>query len=203
MSCERIRSILKPAIAVLSIASFTGQSWAGGLTTIASFNGTNGANPSLNGVTVDAQGNLFGATYGGGANGGGTVWEIAIGTNTINALASFNSANGAYPYDGVILDAQGNLYGATVDGGANNDGTVFEIAKGSGTITTLVSFDGTNGQAPRGLTMDASGNLYGVTAVGGANDFRHGVRDRQGDAARSPPSPTFNGSNGNRSAGGV
>src|SRR5437868_995289 len=49
----------------------------------------------------------------------------------------------------VIVDASGDLYGTTTDGGdANGDGTVFEIAHGSGTITTLASFDGANGMDP-------------------------------------------------------
>ena len=49
-------------------------------------------------------------------------------------------------------------------GGAYGDGTVFELAKGSGTITTLASFNGTNGSNPyASLIMDSSGNLYGTT----------------------------------------
>ena len=45
------------------------------------------------------------------------------------------------------------------------DGTVFELAQGSNTITTLASFNGTNGAYPRaGLVMDSSGNLYGTTS---------------------------------------
>ena len=49
------------------------------------------------------------------------------------------------PYGGLIMDSSGNLYGTTSGGGASNDGTVFELAHGSGTITTLASFNGTNG----------------------------------------------------------
>ena len=53
---------------------------------------------------------------------------------------------------------------ARPEGGASNDGTVFELAKGSGTITTLASFNGTNGAIPDcRLIMDSSGNLYGTT----------------------------------------
>ncbi len=46
------------------------------------------------------------------------------------------------------MDSSGNLYGTTEDGGGSSDGTVFELAKGSGTITTLASFNGTNGEIP-------------------------------------------------------
>ena len=140
------------------------------VTTLASFNGTNGAAPFA-GVTLDASGNLYGTTVGGGASNIGTVFEIASGSNTITTVASFNGANGANPFAGVTLDASGNLYGTTSGGGANNDGTVFEIASGSNTITSLGSFNGTNGTNPRaGVTLDASGNLYGTTQLGGASD---------------------------------
>ena len=46
------------------------------------------------------------------------------------------------------MDSSGNLYGTATDGGADGDGTVFELAQGSGTITTLASFNGTNGATP-------------------------------------------------------
>jgi uncharacterized repeat protein (TIGR03803 family) len=139
------------------------------ITTIASFNGSNGSNPFA-GVTLDAQGNLYGTTRYGGAGSDGTVWEIAKGSNTITTIASFSGSNGRLPYGGVTLDAQGNLYGTMRVGGANNDGTVWEIAKGSSTITLLASFNGGNGKAPyAGVTSDAQGNLYGTTTAGGAN----------------------------------
>ena len=48
------------------------------------------------------------------------------------------------------MDSSGNLYGTTERGGANGDGTVFELAHGSSTITTLASFNGTNGVDPNG-----------------------------------------------------
>jgi uncharacterized repeat protein (TIGR03803 family) len=60
------------------------------------------------------------------------------------------------------MDGNGNLYGTS-------EGTAFELPKGSNTITTLVSFNGSNGTYPGGgLIMDGGGNLYGVTPIGGA-----------------------------------
>ena len=65
-----------------------------------------------------------------------------------------------------------NLYGATADGGANcapyGCGTVFKITAG-GTLTTLHSFDGTDGTNPWGVVLAIDGNFNGTTSGGGAN----------------------------------
>jgi hypothetical protein len=71
----------------------------------------------------------------------------------------------------LLADAHGNLFGTTAFGGANKDGTVFEIVKTAhgyaSTPTTLVSFNGTNGSHPEpGLVADAHGNLFGTTFGG-------------------------------------
>jgi uncharacterized repeat protein (TIGR03803 family) len=159
----------------------TATGYASTPTTLVSFNGTDGGLP-LAGLIADANGNLFGTTAAGGADGGGTVFEIAKTAsgyaNTPTTLVSFNGTNGAYPAAGLIADADGNLFGTTEEGGggANNVGTVFEIAKTAAgyasTPTTLVSFNGTDGANPvAGLIADANGNLFGTTYAGGANDY--------------------------------
>jgi uncharacterized repeat protein (TIGR03803 family) len=143
---------------------------SGTATTLASFNGSDGDNPGAD-LVMDAGGNLYGTTVGGGpGRSNGTVFELAQGSHTITTLASFNDPAGAYPRGGVIMDGNGNLYGTTGRAGDWHDGTVFELAQGSGTITTLASFTGTNGQLPySGLIMDSHGNLYGTTSAGGAS----------------------------------
>ena len=114
------------------------------ITTLASFTGANGTNPS-GGVTFDSSGNLFGTTYAGGVNSDGTVYEIAKGSTAITTLATFTGANGADPVAGVTFDSSGNLFGTTTSGGVNGDGTVYEIA-GAGSpaavpeASTTVSF---------------------------------------------------------------
>jgi uncharacterized repeat protein (TIGR03803 family) len=142
---------------------------SGTITTLASFDGTDGSDPTGT-LVIDGSGNLYGTTYAGGALGDGTVFELAAGSGTITTLASFTGTDGANTYPGVIRDSSGDLYGTTWGGGASGDGTVFEVAAGSGTITDLASFDGTDGANPRGgLIMDGSGNLYGTTTGGGAS----------------------------------
>jgi uncharacterized repeat protein (TIGR03803 family) len=197
------RSALTICGALLTSTCLCTQSRAGGLTTIASFNGGNGANPQYSGVTFDAQGNLYGTTVGGGANGDGTVWEIAKGSNTITTIAAFNGGNGQGPAAGVTFDAQGNLYGTTNQGGGNGDGTVWEIAKGSNTITTIASFNVSNGSNPfAGVTLDAQGNLYGTTRFGGAGSDGTVWEITKGSNTITTIA-SFSGSNGRTPYGGV
>jgi uncharacterized repeat protein (TIGR03803 family) len=87
--------------------------------------------------------------------------------------------HGAFPFDGVTLDAAGNLYGTTDAGGTANDclfgsscGTVFEIspANGQWMETVLHSFIVSEGEGPTAeVVFDAAGNLYGTTLLGGSN----------------------------------
>ena len=73
-------------------------------------------------------------------------------------------------FGGVTLDTKGNLYGGTSGGGNNNHGTIFELTSGAHgwTLTTLHSFDGSDGGTPNGgLIFDAAGNLYGTSPSGG------------------------------------
>ena len=165
------------------------------ITTLASFNGTNGDRPESD-LVLDAHGNLFGTTQFGGANGQGTVFKLAAGSNTITTLASFHGTNGDQPTGSLVRDAHGNLFGATAFGGANGQGTVFKLAAGSNTITTLASFNGTNGDRPTGgLVRDAHGNLFGATAFGGANG-QGTVYELAAGSRTITTLASFNGANG-------
>ena len=141
---------------------------SGTITTLAAFNHFNGS--SADGALVeDRSGNLFGTTSGGGLD-DGTVFEVAAGSGIITTLAFFNGTNGTTPSAGLVEDTRGNLFGTTEGGGAAGYGTVFEIAAGTGTITTLASFNDTNGSNPIGqLLEDGNGDLFGTTDYGGAS----------------------------------
>jgi uncharacterized repeat protein (TIGR03803 family) len=156
--------------------SKTSSGYASTPITLLSFNSTDGAYPSA-GLIIDAAGDLFGTAELGGANGDGVVFEIAKTSSgyasTPTILTSFNDYDGAEPLSGLTFDAAGDLFGTTYDGGTYGYGTVFEIVKtGSGyasTPTTLVSFNGTNGETPQaGVIFNAAGDLFGTTTAGGA-----------------------------------
>jgi uncharacterized repeat protein (TIGR03803 family) len=88
-------------------------------------------------------------------------------------LHSFSGSDGSIPKGALIRDQDGNLYGATQEGGVFGLGTVFELST-TGSLTTLYSFAGgtLDGENPYGgLTRDIAGNLYGTTAGGGLLGF--------------------------------
>src|SRR5262249_40950997 len=118
---------------------------SGTISTVAQFGyGTEGG--FLNsGVIMDGAGNLYGTAPSGGPGGWGTIFEISPGSSTITVLAAFNNSNGGSPLGGMVMDGAGNLFGTTYAGGAGGYGTIFELAHGSSTITTLASFDFSNG----------------------------------------------------------
>jgi uncharacterized repeat protein (TIGR03803 family) len=151
------------------------------------------------GLIADANGDLFGTTSGGGVNLAGTVFEIVkTGSgyaSTPTTLVSFD--DGIVPRGSLIADANSDLFGTTSEGGANDLGTVFEIAKTAGgyarASTTLVSFVGTDGAGPLGsLIADANRDLFGTTSGGGANNdgtvFE--ITKTAGGYASTPTSPT-------------
>jgi uncharacterized repeat protein (TIGR03803 family) len=99
--------------------------------------------------------------------------------STSKILHRFMGADGARPFAGLILDAAGNLYGTTREGGSHHQGTVFRLkpnADGTWTESVLHSFgagtDGSNPSAP--LIFDAAGNLYGTTEYGGGSSACNG-----------------------------
>ncbi len=135
--------------------------------------GPDGDSP-IGGVIMDSTGNLYGTTTSRGAYDRGTVFELSSSSGggwTETVLHNFgNGDDGIAPAGSLVMDAAGNLYGATFNGGQNGDGTVFEVSPGAGgwTETVLHSFDANDGYGPsNGLVMDGAGNLYGTAYQGG------------------------------------
>jgi uncharacterized repeat protein (TIGR03803 family) len=143
--------------------------------------GADGAGPSP--LTLDADGNLYGATRGGGNGTGcgggpcGTVFELErTGEGwKKKTLYSFRGGNdGGWPRAGVIFDNSGNLYGTTSIGGSLDAGTVFRLtpnSKGEWTESVIYAFSsygGPGGSPQTDLVVDHQGNLYGATSNGGS-----------------------------------
>jgi uncharacterized repeat protein (TIGR03803 family) len=129
--------------------------------------GTDGEYPVAG--LVPHGGNLYGTTYFGGARYVGTVFEMSkAGKEKIVRSFRQGPGDGQYPYGGVTLDAAGNAYGTTFDGGAFDLGIVFKV-DATGKETLLHSFSGPpDGGAPfSGLVQDETGNIYGATDRGG------------------------------------
>jgi uncharacterized repeat protein (TIGR03803 family) len=165
--------------------NFYGTSWggygwvfkmtpSGMLTTLFSF----GPLPSgryPGGLVQAFDGNFYGTTAEGGTNGGGTLFRITPGGALItlyNFCSQSGCADGAGPGP-LIQGADGNLYGISEVGGTGPCsewcGTIFKITT-NGTLTTLHSFDLTDGGGPRGLVQASDGNFYGTTYSGGLSN---------------------------------
>jgi uncharacterized repeat protein (TIGR03803 family) len=118
------------------------------------------------GFAVDASGNLYGTAAAGGTSGYGAVFEIPHGTSTIVPVASFNGGNGIAPTGNLVMDAKGDLFGMTVSNlnaqSYLDQSTVFEVAKGTNTITTVGLIGLNSAQNGGMLALDAEGDLYGV-----------------------------------------
>lgn len=164
-----------------------------------------GAGPAGN-LIRDTQGNLYGMASSGGSSNcigyfapcGGTVfelsplaqgWELTV-LHTFHAPPAGQTGDGARPIGGLVMDSQGNLYGATSLGGNGDQacteeqyvgcGIVFELSPaedGTWKEQILYMFQGgSDGYQPFGsLAFDSEGALYGTTCSGGVNDFGYGT----------------------------
>ncbi|MCB1204942.1 MAG: hypothetical protein KDN18_11840, partial [Verrucomicrobiae bacterium] len=150
------------------------------LETILHFNGDNGSGPvaSLVEWTSPAMTRYYyGTALEGGAHGFGTVFRVSadgLAETLVNFTGTGGTHPGAYPEGALILASDGNFYGTTVSGGANDEGTVFRISP-SGSHEVLFEFDsgsmGFNGASPRSALLEtpAAGVFLGTTAGGGTN----------------------------------
>jgi uncharacterized repeat protein (TIGR03803 family) len=160
-----------------------------------------GASPVYE-LVRDSAGNLYGVTISGGTQNLGTVYKVgAAGKETVLHRFSNKGTDGNSPFAPLTLDAAGNLYGSTGNGGVAGAGSLFKISP-AGKETTLYSFaGGKHSASPAGrLALDDAGNLYG-TASGGALGM--GTVFKVTPAGRETVLHSFRWADGFRALGGV
>jgi uncharacterized repeat protein (TIGR03803 family) len=142
------------------------------LTTLYSFKGnTSDVGYPVGNIIQAADGYFYGTGYEDGSIGGGGVFKISSG-GTESLFYSFTggATDGDYPYSGLIQVGNGNIYGLTSSGGANNEGVIYQLTL-PGTETVLHSFGSGNDAAyPEYATLveGTDGYMYGTTYEGGA-----------------------------------
>lgn len=127
-------------------------------------------------LILDGSDTLFGVTFGGGSSNAGTVFSIKTDGSLFQVVHAFAgmSGDGKNPYGSALIsDRSGFLYGTTISGGVEDEGTVFRIRSDGTGFGVLHAFggDSNDGFAPRAsLILDGAGNLYGTTSQGRAFD---------------------------------
>jgi uncharacterized repeat protein (TIGR03803 family) len=162
MGTGRLPSLLRKVINPLLVALVLAGPAAGAnkYRVLYAFSGGQDGGTVYGGVAFDKQGNLYGTTGAGGGYNRGTVFELtpnADGSWTETVIHSFcsekNCADGDDPWAGLVLDPDGNLYGAT-------QWTLFEMSPSSGGWQFNVVYNGTGSRSL--LLLDKAGNLYGA-----------------------------------------
>ena len=143
--------------------------------TLYSFSGGADGGVPLGSLTLGLDGNFYGVTSSGGANGLGTVFRITT-SGILTTLYSFTGGvNGGRPQTGLVRDSEGNLYGTTpylasCGSGCPSNATVYQITP-AGVFTTLAS-DDQHSVAPEPVApmiQGSDGSFYGTSVAPGPN----------------------------------
>ena len=171
---------------------------AGGLTSLYSFNNSDGNLPEV-GLVQGTDGNYYGTTFKGGTYESGTVFKITA-TGALTSLHSFSGPDGAWPAAPLVQGSNGSLYGTTNQGGTYFFGTVYKITT-KGALTSLHSFasgfEGTDPWAP--VVLGSDGNFYGTDGAGSPSLY--GVFYQISPAGALTPLGGFYDSNGGAPSG--
>jgi uncharacterized repeat protein (TIGR03803 family) len=135
------------------------------------FDGDNGGGALGANLVVD-EGKLYGMANEGGLSNYGVIFEYDLGLDIYTVLHEFDydNGNGSGLYGSLTL-FNGNLYGMTYNGGADDSGVIFEYNPDLDIYTVLHEFDEVNGQYSYGNNLTISGDkLYGMTYEGGSDD---------------------------------
>ncbi|HLX71051.1 MAG TPA: choice-of-anchor tandem repeat GloVer-containing protein, partial [Verrucomicrobiae bacterium] len=142
----------------------------GSFTSLVQFDGANDSQPAT--IAQGTDGNLYGATQGGGTYGQGAIFKLCLPKPAqvdlmVTSLVPLTGTNGSQPQGELTFGSDGLLYGSAGQGGAFGQGTIFNVTLG-GSLTPLCSFNGTNGSFPVfGPLLAGSSSCYGITLYGG------------------------------------
>jgi uncharacterized repeat protein (TIGR03803 family) len=134
-----------------------------------------GGYPFFTALIFDCVGNLYGTAYSGGPNGSGVVFKLTPkgkrwAETVLYSFGSEGGPPGAHPFNGVIMDAAGNLYGTFLVNGLPTNEAVYELSPSDGnggwTLNVIYTFDApADNNGGGGLTMDARGNIFAVLSA--------------------------------------
>jgi len=174
-----LRHLAIAALSLLAIAPVAHAQTDGFTESVLLSVGFDGVNPS-SGLVLAADGNFYGTTYSGGTQYAGAVYKVTP-SGTPSTVYSFciqkSCADGQGPLD-LIQGSDGNFYGTTQQGGANDAGVAFKVTP-AGTYSVIYAFCAvytsvcTDGINPGQLVQGTDGNFYGV-AGGGPNTYGGG-----------------------------
>ena len=162
---------------VFELSPIRGGGWTEKVIYNFSAGGADGSIPSA-GMTIAPDGTMYSTTPDGGAFGAGVIFSLKKTSKgwKQTVIHSLNyPAEGGFPYEGLLRDTAGNLYGVAPSGGSGQQGVVYRMShtKKGWVYTELYSFTGQNGDGSGlywiDLISDASGNIYGATSFGGTN----------------------------------
>jgi uncharacterized repeat protein (TIGR03803 family) len=138
----------------------------GNVSAVHTFDGSDGTTPTSP-LLLGSGHVLYGTTLGDGVTNFGTLFQFGLDDNAFSNLASFNGANGDFPYQQGVIEADGSLFGTTQMGGTAGRGVVYRWSASTG-LEVLHDMDAVTDGSPIATLMAASdGALYGV---GSRND---------------------------------
>lgn len=141
--------------------------------TLTNFNGASTGAMPRGGLIQASNGLLYGVSSNGGSQNKGVLFQFDLASDSLAVVANFGLApNSEYPFNTLVQALNGKLYGLSIGGGSQNNGTIFEFDITNNLLQKKIDLTYALGTLPEGsLTSTSNGILYGMTTRGGTNNF--------------------------------